>query len=188
MAALLRLLCVIFVSKFTQDKLKEGQADSVKLPINESTVMKAHLAEWIREAVIKMNDKKSQSVVHCWEKTGLLAIWNVDERACMAPNPFAEVARLFPGHEKDDTSGAVNDIDIQEQFDDFSCRVATTVNKETGDVIRKETEEDTAIEDEVIAAVIDNAPASVEGQDKDADDEQEKEGQHRNNCIETSFC
>ena len=106
----------------------------------------------------------------------------------MAPNPFAEVARLFPGHEKDDTSGAVNDIDIQEQFDDFSCRVATTVNKETGDVIRKETEEDTAIEDEVIAAVIDNAPASVEGQDKDADDEQEKEGQHRHNCFETSFC
>jgi len=155
--------------------------------------MKAHLAEWISEAVIKMNDKKSESVVHCWEKTGLLAIWNVNERACMAPNPFAEVAGLFPGHEKDDTSGAVNDIDIQEQFDDFSCRVAsqlaTTVNKETGDVIRKETEEDTAIEDELIAAVINNAPASVEGQDKDADDEQEKEGQHRHNdCFETSFC
>ena len=100
MAALLQLLYGIFVSKFTQDKLKEGQADSVKLPINESTVMKAHLAKWISEAVIKMNNKKSESVVHCWEKTGLLAIWNVDERAHMAPKAFAEVARLFQGRER----------------------------------------------------------------------------------------
>ena len=62
------------------------------------------------------------------------------------------------------------------------------MNIETGDVIRKEKEEDTATEEALVAAVIDNAPASVEGQDKDADDEQEKEGQHRHNCFETSFC
>ena len=28
-------------------------------------------------------------------KTGILAIWNVDERALLAPTAFTEVARLF---------------------------------------------------------------------------------------------
>ncbi len=44
------------------DKLKEGQ--SVALPINESAVMKAHLAEWLSESVTTMNDKKTEKVVH----------------------------------------------------------------------------------------------------------------------------
>ena len=49
----------IFVSKFTQDKLKEEQ-DTVKLPIDKSAVMKAHLAEWISESVIMMNEKERE--------------------------------------------------------------------------------------------------------------------------------
>ena len=53
MTGLLRLQYGIFVSKFTQDKLK---ANPVNLPINESKVMKAHLANWIRERAIIMND------------------------------------------------------------------------------------------------------------------------------------
>ena len=178
MTALLRLLYGIFVSKFTQDKLKEGQTDSVKLPINESAVMKAHLAEWISESVIVMNDKKRENIVHCWGKTGLLAIWDVNERAGLAPKAFAEVTRLFPGHEKDDTSGAVNDQDNQEQFHDFSSRVATTVNKATGEVISKETEEETSVEDELVAAVIANAPPSDGGQATgEQADPQETEGE-----------
>ncbi len=53
--------------------MKDGQ--TVTLPINESAVMmKAHLAEWISEGVAIMKEKKRQKVVHCWEKTGLLAI------------------------------------------------------------------------------------------------------------------
>jgi hypothetical protein len=39
----LSLLYGIFISAFTQDKLKDGEA--VTLPMNESAVMKAHLAE-----------------------------------------------------------------------------------------------------------------------------------------------
>ena len=54
MIGLLCLMYSIFVSKFTQDKLKEGQ-NTVKLLINESAVMKAHLAKWISESVIMVN-------------------------------------------------------------------------------------------------------------------------------------
>ena len=100
--------------------MKEGQAESVKLPINESAVMKAHLAEWISEAVIVMNEKKRESIVHCWEKTGILAVWNVNERASLSRNAFAETARLFPGHVNDDNSGEVNDMDNQGLFDEFT--------------------------------------------------------------------
>ena len=57
MTELLRLQYGIFVSEFTQDNLKEGQADTVKLPINESKIMKAHLAEWISESAIFMKEK-----------------------------------------------------------------------------------------------------------------------------------
>ena len=74
--ALLRLLYGIFISTFTQDKLKDGQ--QVILPINESAVMKEHLAAWISEGVTIMNEKKREKVVHCWEKTGLLAILDVN--------------------------------------------------------------------------------------------------------------
>ena len=63
------------------------------LPINESAVMKAHLAEWISESVAVMNEKKQVKVVHCWEKTGLLAIWDVNERAALVPKAFADVSR-----------------------------------------------------------------------------------------------
>jgi hypothetical protein len=55
----------------------------VALPINESAVMKAHLAEWLSESLslTTMNDKKREKVVHCWKKTGLIAIWDVNEQA-----------------------------------------------------------------------------------------------------------
>ena len=88
MTGLLRLQYGIFVSKCTQDNLKEWQGDTVKLPINESKIMKAHLAEWISESAIIMKDKKRENVVHCWEKTGILSIWNVDEWARLAPRAF----------------------------------------------------------------------------------------------------
>ena len=72
--------------------------------------------------MIMMNEKKQENIVHCWEKTEILAIWNVDEQALLAPTAFAEVARLFSGHEKYDASGAVNDEDNQELFEDLSSR------------------------------------------------------------------
>ncbi len=107
---LLCLLYGIFVSKLTQDKLKDGQ--NVQLPINESAVMKALLAEWISKSVSVMNDsdsdKKLENVVHCWGKTGLLPIWDVMERAGLAPKALAETSRLFPSRNNVVNSSAVN--------------------------------------------------------------------------------
>ena len=67
-----------------------------------SAVMKARLAEWISEGVTIMNEKKREKVVHCWEKTGLLAIWDINKRSVLAPQAFAQTARLFPGRDNDD--------------------------------------------------------------------------------------
>ena len=54
----------------------------------------------------------------------------------------------------------MNDQDNEEQFHDFSSQVATSVNKVTGKVLSKETEEEASIEDELVAAVFANAPPS----------------------------
>ncbi len=82
--------------------MKDGQ--QVPSPINESAVIKAHLAAWISEGVLSMNEKKREKVVHCWEKTGLQAIRDVNERAVLAPQAFAQTASLFSGHNHDDNS------------------------------------------------------------------------------------
>ena len=86
------------------------------------------------------------------------------------------IARLFPGDDKDknDTSCSENDVDDQELFDDLSSRFATAVNKETGEVNHKETDEEAAIEDELIAAVVANAQSSSGGpttEERETDDE-----------------
>ncbi len=69
---LLRLLYGILVSKFTQDKLKEGGLASVIMPINESAIMKAHLAEWISESVTVMNEKNQEKVMIVGKRLGSL--------------------------------------------------------------------------------------------------------------------
>ena len=51
---------------------------------------------------------------------------------------FAEVARLFSGHEKYDTSCAFNDEDNQELLEDLRSRFATAVNQESSEGTRKE--------------------------------------------------
>jgi hypothetical protein len=154
----LRLLYGIFVSTFTQEKLKNGQ--DVILPINETVVMKAKLAEWISESVKVMNEKKQEKVKHCWNKTGILAIWDVHERSMLTPQAFQEVARLFPSHDIADTSGVANETDDLEQFDDFSSAVATKVHVATGEVTSKEGEEDAEVEEELVAAVVSYAQSS----------------------------
>jgi hypothetical protein len=70
--------------------------------------MKALFADWISESVNVMNDRMQEKVVHCWGKTGLLAIWDVTERAALALKAFAETSRLFPSRFNVDNSGAVN--------------------------------------------------------------------------------
>lgn len=126
------------------------------LPINESAVMKAHLAEWISKSVTVMNEKKREKVVHCWEKTGLLAIWDVNERATMLPKAFADTSRLFPGNNHMDVRGLANEEDDNEPelSNDFSCPIITRVNLETRDVTTKEAEEEEVVEDELVAAVV----------------------------------
>ena len=48
----------IFVSTFTQDKLKKNE--EVVLPFNESVVMKAKLTEWISQIVQEMQQSKQR--------------------------------------------------------------------------------------------------------------------------------
>ena len=97
---------------------------------------------------------------------------------------------MFPGYQKYDTSGAVHDEDSQELFEDLSSRFATAVNQESEEVTRKEIEEEPAIEDELIAAIISNAqsstgdPATV-GHDKAPTEQHETDGEHTN--IEVDF-
>ncbi len=57
-----------------KDKLKDGQGPS---PIHELALLKEHSAKWISERVTIRNAKKLEKVVHCWGKTGLLAIWTI---------------------------------------------------------------------------------------------------------------
>ena len=97
---------------------------------------------------------------------------------------------MFPGNEKYDTSCAVNDEDNQELFEDLSSRFATAVNKESGEVTHKEMEEEPAIEDELIAAIISNAQSSTGdpatgGHDKAPTEQHETDGEHTN--IEVYF-
>jgi hypothetical protein len=79
---------------FTQDKSKDGQ--KVLMPINESAIMKAHLAEWIRERVTIMNKINRKKVVLCWEKTGLLAIWDANERLFWCHKLLLKLHVSFP--------------------------------------------------------------------------------------------
>ena len=133
------------------------------LPINESAVKKAHLAEWISEGITIMNEKKRDKVVHCWGKTGLLAIWDVNERAVLAPEAFSQTARLFPGHNNDDNSGLGNEVDdsAPEKSADFSSATTINVDSETGVVTSKEAEEEAEIEEQLVAAVVAHAQSSV---------------------------
>ncbi len=133
------------------------------LPINESAVMKAHLEAWISKGVTIMNEKKREKVVHCWEKTGLLAIWDVNERAVLAPQAFSQTARLFPGHNNDDNSGVSNEVDdsAPEKSADFSSSTTTNVDSETGVVTSKEAEEEAGVEEQLVAAVDAHAQSSI---------------------------
>ena len=71
MAGNLRLSYAIFVSTFTQEKLKKNE--DVILPINESTVMKAKLTEWISKAVCEMQQVKEreENILGCYQKTSV---------------------------------------------------------------------------------------------------------------------
>ena len=60
------------------------------------------------------------SLFFAGNRSKLLAVWNVNERASLSRNAFAETARLFPGHVNDDNSGEVNDMDNQGLFDEFT--------------------------------------------------------------------
>jgi hypothetical protein len=111
-----------------------------------------------------MNDKKREKVVHCWRKTGLTAIWDVNERAILTPKAFAETARLFPGHDNVDNSGVVNEEDDKEpeQSFDFISAVDTKVDSETGIVTSKEAEEDNEVEAELVETLVGHAQSIVE--------------------------
>jgi hypothetical protein len=133
--------------------------------------MKAHLAEWISKSVQIMNATKKEKVVHCWDKTGLLAIWDVSKRSVLTPVAFAQTARLFPGHHNDDVSGEANEIDDSsadrsadfgnKASTDFSSSISTVVNTESGVVTSQDAEEDAEIEQELVAAVIARAQTGV---------------------------
>jgi hypothetical protein len=52
-----------------------------------------------------LNATKKEKVMHCWEKTGLLAIWDVSKQSVLAPVAFTQTVPLFPGQHNDDVSG-----------------------------------------------------------------------------------
>ncbi len=126
------------------------------MPINESTVMKARLAEWISENVTVMNEKKRENVMHTfsfiellnrgrhsalwkwrpphqnamhfWEKTGLLAILDVNELASLVPKAFADTSRFFTDYNTIDDSVLANEQMRRMTPDishDFSCAIIT---------------------------------------------------------------
>ena len=136
-------------------------------------------------SVIVVNDEEtSQKVTEQW--TDPVTQRDKEGRA------FAEVARLLHGHEKHDTSGAFNDEDnnLKELLEDLSSRFATAVNQESGEGTLKETEEDQAIEDVLIAAIISNGQSragdpTTGGQDKALTEQLETYVEHTN--IEVEF-
>jgi hypothetical protein len=110
-----------------------------------------------------MNDKKREKVMLCWEKTGLLAIWDVNKQAVLAPQAFGQAKRLSPSHENDDNSGVANEVDdsAPEKSAYFSSATTTNVDSETGVVTSKEAEEEAEIEEQLVAAVVAHAQSSV---------------------------
>jgi len=69
----------------------------------------------------------------------------------LTQKPFAETARLFPGHNNIENSCVVNEEDDKEpeQSVDFSSAVDTKVDSETVVVTYKEAEEDNDVEGEL---------------------------------------
>ncbi len=112
MAGLLRLLYAMFVSTFTQDKLKKNE--DIVLSINESAVMKAKLTEWISQAVQEMTQSKQREemFLQCYEKTGVLDAW-LSKRHELYQEAVEKRQEAFP-YMVDD-SGVINEIDDLEE-------------------------------------------------------------------------
>ena len=70
------------------------------LPINETTFMKAKLAEWISQSVQDMNEKMRSKDEHCWRKTGILDAWDIAKRPDLMIKAAEDVRRLFPNSER----------------------------------------------------------------------------------------
>ncbi len=72
-----------------------------------------------------MNERKQKKVMHSWQKTGLLAVWDVNAQATLVPKAFADTSRLFPGNNNYDDSGLANEEDdnAPELSHDFSCAI-----------------------------------------------------------------
>ena len=162
----MRLLYAIFVSSFTQNKLKKNE-DVV--PINESAVMKAKLTEWISQAVQEMQQSKQreEKILQCYEKTGVLDVWS-SKRHELYLEAVEKRRELFPNMVDD--SGVINDIDDLEEVTGLATRVDTAVNKETGEVRTFEEEEDADIEQQLVERLAQHA-ASLET--VDAEEEQD---------------
>ena len=163
----MRLLYAIFVSSFTQNKLKKNE--DVVLPINESAVMKAKLTEWISQAVQEMQQSKQreEKILQCYEKTGVLDVWS-SKRHELYLEAVEKRRELFPNMVDD--SGVINDIDDLEEVTGLATRVDTAVNKETGEVRTFEEEEDADIEQQLVERLAQHA-ASLET--VDAEEEQD---------------
>ncbi len=131
-----------------------------------------------------MNEKTQEKVMHCLEKTGLLAIWAVNEQAKFVPKAFAGTSRLFPGNNNNNDSGSAKEEDgnspafprsrlpasiefsiklvcveihLRSVSHDFSCAIVTRMNSETGEITTKEADEAEEVENELVAAVVANA-------------------------------
>ena len=129
------------------------------MPINETTVMKAKLAEWINCAVDEMNTKKREKPVHCWSKTYFLDIWDVEKRPFLFEKAQSERTRLFPNADNEDLSGENNEVDDILETSQFGQPVQSFVDEVTGNVLTQECEEEVEIEEHLIQHVTSYAEA-----------------------------
>ncbi len=74
----------------------------------------------------------------------------------LAPQAFAQTARLFPGCDNDDNSWKASEVDdsAPEKSADFSSATTTNMGSETGIVTSKSAEEKDEVEEQLVVAVV----------------------------------
>ena len=124
-----------WASGLTLEALKRNK--DVVIQVHKSAEMKMECAKWISQGIDRMNESKTEKIVHCWTKTGLLEAFIPASKAKLIKEAFEKRLELFPNMkesgEERDTSGERNQIDDNLGDLNFSDTMVTTVNFTTGE-------------------------------------------------------
>ena len=153
------------MASITQNAL--DKKEPVIIPVHESKTMKIELTSWISKSIVIMNESKSEKIMHCWRKTGLLEPFEAspERKTQLITEAHSKKFELFPNlsnqDERDD--GEVNSDDDQERF-----YFIGDVDVETVDAVTElELEqEDVAAQVDLVNTLLINAAA---GSDKSTD-------------------